>query len=107
MHALENSSHGRAVNYDGIIDTLVSSTIPQHFKIAMNDERKENILAIGSKYSKGRGNRAGDFKDDNKKKENAATFEVREASALFLDELYEQLESFTRNTDNFGLGDLV
>ena len=73
----------------------------------MSEERKENVLEIGSKYSKGRGSRAGEFKADNKKKEDAATPEVKRASELFLSDLYDQLESFSHNTDNYGPGDIV
>ena len=72
----------------------------------MNEERRENVLAIGSKYSKGRGSRAGEFKADNKKKEDAATPEVKDASELFLSNLYDQLESFSLNPD-YGPGDIV
>lgn len=107
VRAFENSGLGRAVNYDGIVDTLITDIIPDHFNYPMTEARSENVLAIGSKYSKGRGSRSGEFKEDNKKKEDLATPEVKGASEKFLVNWYEQLELFRRNNNNYGPGDIV
>lgn len=95
LNALERSSIGKAVNYEGIIDNLIQHTIPDHFKILMTNERKEHILAVGSKYSKGRGNREGEFKNDNERKEDAATPAVKSASRVFLQPSYVKLEMYS------------
>ena len=101
---LEQSHYGMAVNYDGIIDTLINHVIPDHYGITMEEDAEENILTIGSKYSKGRGKNAKEWKDDTKKKDDAATPEVREASSLFLDRWYTKLEEFSQSAFGDGNG---
>jgi hypothetical protein len=94
-NALERSKYGKAVNYDGIVNHMIKDTLPNHFKIPMTDANIENVVTIGSKYSKGRGNRAREFKDDNKKKEDAATPEVKEATEMFLNHWFNELEQYS------------
>lgn len=93
--ALMSSPYGKPVNYEGIIENLIEITLPNHFELLMTNERKEKILKVGSKYSKGRGGREKEWKDDNKKKEDAATPEVKRACGVFLDRSYEQLETYS------------
>ncbi len=61
----------------------------------MTNERRENILNVGSKYSKGRGSREKEWVEDNKKKDAAATPQVKQACSYFLNHLYEKLELFS------------
>mmetsp|Transcript_6077 Transcript_6077/g.6608 ORF Transcript_6077/g.6608 Transcript_6077/m.6608 type:complete len:442 (-) Transcript_6077:360-1685(-) len=88
----EDSSYGVAVNYEDIVNKLISTVIPDHFDVEMTDERSENILAVSSRYSKGRGDRSKEWKEDSSKKERGATPEIRSASRNFLNKLYERLE---------------
>eukprot|EP01083_Nonionella_stella_P264438 897080_1 len=94
--AVENlqseESLGRPVNYENLATKMIEHIIPEHFKVTMTDERRENILQVSSQYSKGMGNRKGDWKDDTKKKEHLATPEVRDAAAYSLKDSYEWME---------------
>jgi len=98
LHGLFDSGMmGRPVNYENIVQKLIDHIIPDHFKVLLTNEGKENILEVGSKYSKGRGERQKEWKEDSEQKEKEATPEVRAAASFFLQEWYEQLEDESGN----------
>jgi hypothetical protein len=98
----ESSMVGRPVNYENLVQNLIAHVIPDHFKITMTNEGEENILKVGSQYSKGRGTRHKEWKEDSIEKDRLATPEIREASKYFLQELYEKMEE-ERQNEYYGL----
>lgn len=93
LHAIyESGSLARAVSYDNIVQKLIDHIIPDHFHILMTDDEKENIQKVGGQYSKGRGKRKAEFKEDSEEKEKNATPEIREAAKFFLQSSFELLE---------------
>ena len=93
----ESSMLGRPVNYENLVQNLIAHVIPDHFKVTMTDEGRDNILKVGSQYSKGRGNRHKEWKEDSKEKERLATPEIRDASEYFLQEIYRKMEEESKN----------
>ncbi len=87
----DTQTAGRAVSYEGLLENFIRSIIPDHFGIPMTEDASERIRLIGSRYSKGRGNRGVEWKDDTEKKKNGATPEIKAASELFLDRWYISL----------------
>lgn len=96
---IDSNNMGRAVNYANIVQKLIDFIIPVHYNLDVSDEAKKNILEVGSRYSKGRGDRAKEWKDDSEKKEKSASPEVKEAAKYFLEELYDQLEIESHHED--------
>ncbi|EJK44402.1 hypothetical protein THAOC_37059 [Thalassiosira oceanica] len=84
-------SLGKAVEYDNLVDKLISSVIPDHFGIEMTDEGKANILAISKTYSKSKGGEQ-TWVEDSQRKEVGSTPEIRDASDVFLAESYVKLK---------------
>jgi len=93
VKAFAYSINGRAVNYENIVEKLVYHVIPEHFRITMTKERAENIYKISGTYSKGRGQKKHEWKEDSSEKERNASPQIREAADLFLQDLYDELEN--------------
>mmetsp|Transcript_56818 Transcript_56818/g.169646 ORF Transcript_56818/g.169646 Transcript_56818/m.169646 type:complete len:446 (-) Transcript_56818:42-1379(-) len=89
---LESSETGHAVNYNDIIDDLTTRVIPHHFKVPLNDQEIGRIMAISSKYSKGRG-KGKQWEEDSERKDERATDAIKKACEEFLEYPYEQLEN--------------
>merc|ERR1712127_566182 len=77
------NSMGTAVNYENLVDTMVETILPEKFNMKMTNERRDRIIAISGHYSKGRGTKKREWKEDSEKKETMASAEVREASETF------------------------
>lgn len=100
MAALERAPDmGVAVSYADLPNILYSDILPNHWDIAVSEEEKENILKISGVYSKGRGNRAGEWHEDSERKEEGASPEVRKAADLFLRESFDLLQGETQHND--------
>jgi len=84
-------SLGKAVEYDNLVDKLISYVIPEHFGIEMTDEEEANIRAISKTYSKSKGGEQA-WVEDSQRKEVDSTREIREASDTFLSESYLKLK---------------
>jgi hypothetical protein len=67
----------------------------------MTDEYAERIAAVGSKYSKGRGRREKQWKDDSEKKDIMASEQVKDAADAFLSESYDLLEEYSEDVDYY------
>jgi hypothetical protein len=93
----ESGMLARPVNYENIVQKLINHIIPDHFGLLMTEEEKENILKVSSKYSKGRGIRSREWKEDSDLKELSATHEIRAAAQYFLKEWYDILEEQSEN----------
>mmetsp|Transcript_8700 Transcript_8700/g.13134 ORF Transcript_8700/g.13134 Transcript_8700/m.13134 type:complete len:454 (+) Transcript_8700:111-1472(+) len=87
----------RPVNYENLVNKLIDHVIPDHFKVTMTNEGRENILKVGSHYSKGRGSKQREWTEDSEQKEGSATPEIREAAKYFLQDLYEKMEAESQN----------
>lgn len=88
-----------AVNYKDLPDILYQQVLPNHFNIAVSEEEKDNILKISGVYSKGRGNRAGEWHEDSERKEERASPEIHKAADLFLQRSYELLQGESQHDD--------
>ena len=93
---LRESSTGKAVEYDGLVDTLISDIIPNHFGVEMTDEDKQNILEVSKTYSKNKGRKKSKWEEDSEKKEKHASKEIIQASEFFMTKSYEELKTFTK-----------
>jgi hypothetical protein len=82
---------GLPVNYKDLPEKLYE-VIPNHFGVSIGDDETNRIAEISGVYSKGRGNRAHEWKDDSETKEEQATDAIRGACSLFLDETFRELE---------------
>ena len=82
---------GLPVNYKDLPEKLYE-VIPNHFGVAIGDDETNRIAEVSGVYSKGRGNRAHEWKDDSETKEERATDAIRGACSLFLDETFRELE---------------
>ena len=77
------------------------SVITTHFGIEMSDTYSERIAAVGSKYSKGRGNRGKQWKDDSEAKDTTASEKVKDAADAYLSESFDMLEDFSQDVDYY------
>lgn len=93
--ALENlrlSNYGTAVNYASLPGAMYEHVLPEKFGVPTGEKEIERILQVSGQYSKGRGNKARDWKDDTQKKEEEASKSVRHAAKHFMLESYEALQ---------------
>ncbi len=97
----EANNMGRSVNYEGLVQKLIDTIIPNHFRIPVTSQGKKNILEIGSRYSKGRGNRNKEWKEDSETKEKQASKEIRDAADYFLVDLFDRLETESENAEDY------
>merc|ERR1719491_2694531 len=44
---------GVGVNYENIVDKLITDVIPNHFKVSMAGDQRERIIEVSNQYSKG------------------------------------------------------
>ena len=86
--ALSRTKHGHAVNYKDLLVSLTEKIIPYHFNIPITDAARQRITEISTKYSKGRGDKSKQWKEDSETKDAEASQEIRKASAVFLDKSY-------------------
>jgi len=86
---------GRFANYNNLVKDLVTDFFPNHFKLELTKDMEDNIYKVTKNYSKGRaGSRAGEFKDDSKKKESAASQVVKNAAERYMMPSFEAMEEF-------------
>jgi hypothetical protein len=93
----ESGTLARPVNYENIVQKLINHIIPDHFGVLMTDEGKDNILQVASKYSKGRGQKSREWKEDSDQKERQASPGIRHAANYFLKEWYDIMEEQSQN----------
>lgn len=84
---------GTAVNYVDLPQALYEYVLPQRMGLPVSEREAQRIQEISGVYSKGVGKRHGEFHEDSKKKEAAASKEVRLAAKLLLQKSFDQLES--------------
>jgi hypothetical protein len=82
------------VNYDKLPDMLWQTIMPKIFGRDLTQKEIDRMSEISHDYSKGRGKMAGEFHEDSKQKEKAASEEVRMAAKTFLQESYDKLNDF-------------
>jgi len=85
---------GRGVSYQDLAVKLMDDIIPNHFKITLTDENRENIIRVSQNYSKGaHTKKKGNWKSDSEEKEKKASPEIREAAVYFLQNSYDWFEN--------------
>ena len=84
---------GTPVNYRSLPDILYQEILPNKWNIPVSQTEIDNIVKISGVYSKGTGNRHGEFKNDSEEKEREASDEIREAAQEYLQESYDELEA--------------
>jgi hypothetical protein len=102
--ALKASNNGIPINYATLPDILYEEVLP-NIGIPVGPEEIDRIKAVSGKYSKGRGQRAGEFKGDSEQKKDAASPVVKQASATFLQESFDILEAYATSAGVAGLDD--
>ena len=89
----KSNHHGKAVEYDGLIDKLLDDIIPNHFGVAVDEEARQRVLEVSKTYSKAKASaRDAGWVEDSEKKESNSTPEIRDASELFLSKSYSDLK---------------
>lgn len=84
---------GIGVNYENLVNKLIEDIIPNHFNSPMTtEESRQRIIDVSGHYSKGRGKRKRDWKEDSERKDKKATPDIREASDTFLYQSFNTLE---------------
>ena len=87
---------GRFVNYNTLPDIMWTDVIPNDFHIKLNDDDIEKMKSVSGVYSKGRGQKANkEWKDDTAKKQDTASQSVIDATHMFLDDIYQQMEDLS------------
>lgn len=102
--ALENlneSQYGTAVNYANLPGIMYEHILPEKFGVPTGETEIERILKVSGSYSKGRGSRKKEWKDDSEKKEEEASQAIRKAAKYFLLESYEKLEELAGNPTGY------
>ena len=96
--AKESNGVGRVVNYNNLVNTLMEDLIPKHFLNieSLSDNSKANILRVSEHYSKGRGQKGRAWKEDSEQKEITAWDELKDASAMYLQPSYMELEKLQK-----------
>jgi hypothetical protein len=92
---LRKSSTGKAVEYDGLVEKLISDVIPNHFGVEMTDKGEENIREVSKTYSKNKGAKDPVWTEDSEKKEKRASKAIVDASEFFMKKSYQELQTFT------------
>eukprot|EP00571_Detonula_confervacea_P010263 CAMPEP_0172298702 /NCGR_PEP_ID=MMETSP1058-20130122/1234_1 /TAXON_ID=83371 /ORGANISM="Detonula confervacea, Strain CCMP 353" /LENGTH=461 /DNA_ID=CAMNT_0013007989 /DNA_START=73 /DNA_END=1455 /DNA_ORIENTATION=- len=79
----KSDGKGVAVEYDGLVDKLIQSIIPNHFGIDIDEAARQRILDVAKVYSKSKTDKK-DWVEDSRKKDKRSTPEIRAASTTFL-----------------------
>lgn len=82
------------VDYATLPSVLWEQIFPQIWGRPLSQTEISNMEAVSTTYSKGRGNKKKEFKDDSEKKESLASEEVRDAAEKFMKESFDQLKDF-------------
>mmetsp|Transcript_10659 Transcript_10659/g.25424 ORF Transcript_10659/g.25424 Transcript_10659/m.25424 type:complete len:505 (+) Transcript_10659:240-1754(+) len=82
------------VDYAKLPSMLWEEIFPKIWGRPLTQTEISNMEAVSGTYSKGRGNKKKDFKDDSQKKEQSASEEVRDAAEKFMKESFDQLKTF-------------
>ena len=89
-----SNGKGVAVNYDGLVDKLIQSVIPNHFGIVVDDAARQRILDVAKTYSKSK-TKTKDWVEDSRTKNIRSTPEIRDASETFLSDSYSELKKYS------------
>ena len=88
---------GTVVNYEDLPQVLYEHVLPERWNIPVSDEEMQRIQKVAGLYSKGTMGRHGMFHSDSKRKEQAASYKVRDAAETFLRESYNRLERYRKD----------
>ncbi|GAX16452.1 hypothetical protein FisN_19Lu037 [Fistulifera solaris] len=104
ISVLQQSSQGRAVNYELLPDLLWNDLLTNHFQYNASDVEIARMQEQARVYSKGgvgktsKLDKVGIFENDSRRKEQAASTAIRSAAQGALQESYEQLEALSMHT---------
>jgi hypothetical protein len=104
VSVLQQSSRGRAVNYELLPDLLWNDLLPNHFQYNASDAEIARMQEQARVYSKGvvgktsKLDKVGIFESDSQRKEQAASTAIKLAAQGALQESYAQLEALSRQT---------
>mmetsp|Transcript_28796 Transcript_28796/g.44264 ORF Transcript_28796/g.44264 Transcript_28796/m.44264 type:complete len:473 (-) Transcript_28796:337-1755(-) len=92
----KRTGKGRFVNYNTLPDVMWDSVIPQDFQIDLAPEDITKMQQTSGVYSKGRGQKANqEWQEDSTKKQSSAAPVVVQATKLFMDDIYNQMEALS------------
>jgi len=95
IQAHEATGTGRMVNYADLPNVLIDSIFPNYFGVPVGTEQRQRIETVCGVYSKGRGDKAGVWKDDSALKEQNASPLVKAACDTLLQPSYEALQKLS------------
>lgn len=95
----ESNGLGKVVNYNTLLTSLAEDLIPRHFlnTNSLSQESKRNIEKISEHYSKGRKGQGRAWKEDSEQKEETAWEALKDASTLYLQPSYDELEKLQKS----------
>lgn len=88
----QQDSMGFVINYQSLPNALLER-FNRVWNLTIDQEAMERMQVVSAEYSKGRGQRKRQFKDDTDKKNSKAWPEVKDAAALFLKDSFLKLEA--------------
>ena len=97
-------NRGQAVDYTQLPELMWTEILPHLWDIPLSADDVSRMSEVASQYSKGRGNKAGDFEEDTARKQEAAWEEVHVAALTFLADSYSQLHELSLNMGSNGNG---
>eukprot|EP00978_Attheya_sp_CCMP212_P006505 scaffold14942_cov47-Attheya_sp.AAC.8 len=95
IQAHEATGTGRMVNYADMPNVLMDSIFPNYFGVPVGAEQRQRIETVCGVYSKGRGAKAGVWKDDSALKEQNASPLVKAACDTLLQPSYDALQKLS------------
>jgi hypothetical protein len=95
----KRTGKGRFINYNSLPDVMWNNVIPEDFQIRLAPEDIAKMQQTAGVYSKGRGKKANvEWKEDSAKKHSSASSAVVDATKMFMDDVYNQMEALSIGT---------
>jgi len=97
--AKDSNGLGKVVNYNNLIESLIHDLIPKHFMgvESLSEEAQTRIEEVSGHYSKGRGKKKAVWAEDSQQKEDSAWQEMKDASSMYLQPSYMELEELQKS----------
>ena len=94
----DRTHKGRFVNYKQLPDAMWTDLLPNYFGVPVDSQMTERMKIISRNYSKSRNKMDVNFKQDGETKRQSASAEVMEAAKTFAADIYEELETLSRQS---------
>jgi len=91
----KSNGKGAAVEYDGLVEKLIQTVIPNHFGVEVDEAARQRILDVSKIYSKSKDGGNKDWVEDSRRKDVGSTPEIRAAGEMFLSHSYSELRKLS------------